>query len=127
MSQDNDESPKKPTAKVGYGNPPKEHRFKKGETKNPRGRPVKRERSLIPRQLRTDTLKVKETLVRMKTADGEALVTAYEAAMTALAKKAMSGHFSAMKLFLQKCEIAVQQHYDAHYEFQMLEALENRQ
>jgi len=119
------DEPKKPADyEVGYGRPPVEHQIKKGETKNRKGRPKKRERSLIPRQLRVDILKVKETQVRISTSRGEEEMTLYEAAIFSLAKKAVTGHYSAMKLFLQKCEAAVQQHFDAHREFALLEAME---
>jgi hypothetical protein len=36
-------SPKRPDAEVGYGNPPREHRFPKGVSGNPHGRPKKRQ------------------------------------------------------------------------------------
>ena len=45
-------------AKAGYGRPPIDGRFKKGTSGNPRGRPPKIERSLTPRQMRRDFLRI---------------------------------------------------------------------
>jgi hypothetical protein len=42
---------------VGYGKPPVDHRFKKGVSGNPRGRPIKSERARSLRQLNSDILK----------------------------------------------------------------------
>ena len=42
---------------VGYGKPPVDHRFKKGVSGNPRGRPIKPERARSLRQLNSDILK----------------------------------------------------------------------
>lgn len=125
MSDDTDDKTP-PRSDVGYGRPPVEHQFKKGERRNPAGRPPKRERSLIPRQLRNDILKVKETAVRVNTAHGPKTLTTFEATLIALAKKAMSGHLPSIRLYIEKCELAVQQHFDAHVEFKLLEDMEKR-
>ena len=40
--QDDDDLPPRRAGKIGYGRPPKEHQFKKGQSGNPRGRPRRR-------------------------------------------------------------------------------------
>jgi hypothetical protein len=51
------EEAEKRAQSVGYGKPPVDHRFKKGVSGNPRGRPIKPERARSLRQLNSDILK----------------------------------------------------------------------
>ena len=81
-----------PSYAVGYGRPPKETRFKPGETGNPRGRP--RRTPSIEESLRT----VIEEKVSIVDENGKSQrVTVLEAACRGLAMKAVGGDSTAVK------------------------------
>lgn len=104
----------KPPQPTGYRNPPVEHRFKKGESGNPKGRPVKPERALNPRQIRRDIINVAETLTRIRTPEGERTVTIIEAVLVRLAHKAVNGHGPSIRYLMTLYERAVKEHHDLH-------------
>lgn len=112
--------------KSGYGKPPKERQFRKGVSGNPRGRPPKQERSLIPRQVRNDILEYSLKPVRVRTRAGERELPAIDALMQVLLSKAASGHLPSIQYFFGLYQEAVLQHYEAHEEgaFEYLERLE---
>ena len=110
--------------KVGYKRPPKEHQFTPGKSGNPAGRKPKRERALIPRQLRRDIIAVGEMKLPVRTPHGEVEMPAVQAVMYSLLKKALSGQISSVRLFLTLSREAIQQHFEAHPEFNQLERLE---
>ncbi len=86
---------------VGYGKPPFEHRFQKGQSGNPRGRTRKDTRTLPPPAgLQEGFLNVANQPVTM-TVDGRQITTTrLEAAVHRLSAEALKGNMRAMKLFL---------------------------
>jgi hypothetical protein len=112
--------------RVGYGNPPKENQFRKGTSGNPRGRPPKQERSLIPRQVRNDVLEFSQKPVRVRTRKGEKEMPAVEALLQVLLAKATAGHLPSIRFFFGLYEKAVLEHYETHRDgaYEQLESLE---
>ena len=106
-----------PKRKTGYKSPPVEHQFKKGNSGNPAGRKRKEVRSLLPRQLRNDVLKVGGTKTRVRTPDGDRDVTAFEAILIRICHRALAGHGPSMKLFVQLYEGAVLAHFEDFKEY----------
>ena len=85
-------APRKTSAPVGYGQPPQETRFRKGQSGNPQGRP-KGSLNMAGVLLRT----LREPVV--VTASGRRkTITKLEAAMTQITNKAASGDLAALKL-----------------------------
>lgn len=79
---------------IGYGKPPKDTRFKKGQSGNPKGRP-KRSRNL--------TTLIREELERkvVLTENGKQYTMTKAEAMTKrLVAQALNGHMSAMKTLI---------------------------
>lgn len=103
-----------------------EHRFRKGQSGNPRDRPPKTERSLLPRQARNDILKLALKPVRTRTPNGEKMVPAVEALQSVLLAKAASGHLPSIRYFLGLYHAAIDQHFEAHRTgaYDILESLE---
>lgn len=85
---------KNPDRKAGYGNPPKQHYFKKGQSGNPKGRPKKPKDvpGLVDREL--------SKKVRIKEQGEVRTVTKLEAMVTGLVAKALGGDHRALKLVL---------------------------
>ena len=82
--------------KVGYGNPPKEHQFKPGQSGNPAGRPANRRKNL--QQLFNEEF-------------GEVLITGpfenctfEEVLMKQLKQKASQGDLKAIQIYLKYAE-----------------------
>lgn len=122
MSDDRSEKP----YKVGYRKPPRESRFKKGESGNPRGRPRKQERSFLPRQLRNDVLAIADKQIVLNTRGGRKKMPAAEALLEVVLARAMTGHMPSVRFLHGLIEMAVRDHAAAHYErgYEMLEHLE---
>jgi hypothetical protein len=74
--------------KIGWGHPPVHHRFRKGQSGNPRGRPRRSKR------VEDAILKVLNRKVRF----GEKRVTIAEALINGLRRETMDGNRRAMKL-----------------------------
>ena len=85
-------APKKASTQVGYGQPPNETRFRKGQSGNPQGRP-KGSLNMAAVLLRT----LREPVV--VTASGrKKTITKLEAAMTQITNRAAGGDLPALKL-----------------------------
>ncbi len=85
---------------VGYGQPPAEHRFQKGTSGNPRGRPKRDTRALPGLGLREALLKAASQPLAM-TLDGQRITTTRgEALVHQLLAQALKGDLRATKLYL---------------------------
>ena len=87
--------------KVGYGNPPVEHRFKKGISANPRGRPPKSVRALSVRQHDADILRAGEHEIEIIIDGKRTKISLFELSMRKLYLLAGQGNFKAIKLALE--------------------------
>jgi hypothetical protein len=84
------------TYEVGYGKPPRDSRFRKGVSGNPRGRPKGRV------NLKTEFLDEMKQKVRIQEGDKVQIVTKSRAAIKALYNKAMKGDVRALNLILEQ-------------------------
>lgn len=72
--------------RVGYGNPPKKNRWKKGQSGNPKGRPK------THMDIMKDAAEILSEPVKAQTADGKTVYfPAFEAAYFALCKRGLNG------------------------------------
>jgi hypothetical protein len=87
--------------KIGYGHPPAEHRFKKGISANPRGRPPKSARALSVRQYDADILRAGEHEMEI-TIDGKRTkISLFELLVRKLYMLAGQGNFKAIKMVFE--------------------------
>ena len=84
--------------KVGYSHPPVEHRFKKGISANPRGRPPKSERALSVRQYDADILRAGEHEIEIIIDGKRTKISLFELSARKLYLLAGQGNFKAIKL-----------------------------
>ena len=78
---------------VGYGNPPKQHRFKKGQSGNPKGRPRK------TRNIKTEFLEEMSEAISIVENGSRKDISKRRAVLKSIINKAMSGdHKSAEKV-----------------------------
>ena len=85
--------------KVGYGNPPVEHRFKKGKSGNPAGAPLK------PKPTPPDVAAVLNEPITVKTSDGRKKMPAFEVGVRKLVQRGLKqGNLNAILEFLRTCE-----------------------
>ncbi len=75
---------------VGYGKPPKEGRFKKGQSGNPKGRPKGH------RNFKTDLLDTLKAPVQLKDKGRPRTVSTQQAALLRLREKALGGDARAL-------------------------------
>lgn len=85
------------TFEVGYGKPPKQHRFTKGRSGNPGGRPKKKSTQDLPGLLKKA---LDETVVLNENGRRKS-ATKREAFTKQLVNKAVSGDHRAMKLVIE--------------------------
>ena len=97
MSKDDGESDG-----AGYRRPPKAHRFKKGQSGNPRGRPKKQKPADSPAAGAFANVVLAEAyrLISLKENGVDVTLTAMQAAMRALAINAVKGDIKAMTLLI---------------------------
>jgi|GEM_PF-2480946 len=81
---------------VGYGKPPKKHRFKPGQSGNPKGRP----------KIYKSPISVLKEPIAMRIDGKTREVSSFEAAFRKTAHKALEGRLSAIKRFFKECDAA---------------------
>ncbi len=86
---------------VGYGKPPKRHRFRKGQSGNPRGRPKK-----VNQTVRNTEAEILKRLGEEPVMINGKPCTALELELRMLVGKAMRGELAAMKLLDRKRDAA---------------------
>ncbi|WP_056452383.1 DUF5681 domain-containing protein [Methylobacterium sp. Leaf86] len=120
--------PKRPAAyEVGYGKPPADHRFRKGQSGNPRGRPRGQSVPLGRRDLlNAFTQAAREPIAITK--DGRTIrTTQIEALAQQLTRKALQGDMKAAKLLFDNIKaLAPATEPDGMSHEEWLEVLDNR-
>lgn len=81
---------------VGYGKPPKKHRFKPGQSGNPKGRP----------KVYKSPVSVLEEPIAIRVDGKTREVSPFEAAIRKTAHKALEGRLPAIKRFFKECDEA---------------------
>ena len=104
--------------RVGYRRPPKHTRFKKGQSGNPRGRPVKRPSADTPGEIGRVIREVSRMTVRGP--QGEE-VPMLQAQMMALANAGLKGKASAIKLFAELLALALEDNVARHPELKLID------
>lgn len=99
---------------VGYGKPPKAHRFQKGQSGNPRGRRPKAERSMTRRQLRRDFLLALETEIDARVPGQSGKVTVNQAIIWKQIQKALNGDLGAARFVMDYRDRFTDEHAEAH-------------
>ena len=97
MSDDNEKNEKN---KVGYKNPPRHSRFKKGKSGNPSGRPKKKDSVYDIADLRTLIKKTANGKVRLREGDQILSIPAIEGILLRARNAALSGDFKAQEFYL---------------------------
>jgi len=125
MALEAEEAERRTTA-VGYKCPPIDHRYKKGTTGNPRGRPRKQERARSVRQNCDDILHAGEAALEIIVNGKKVKVSAFELALRKLHLKAAQGDFKAVKMVLELRQEALAHNAYANKRFHtVLEDLES--
>ncbi|MNE31835.1 hypothetical protein D3C80_1254240 [compost metagenome] len=104
--------------RVGYRRPPKHTRFKKGQSGNPRGRPLKRPSADTPGEIGRVIREVSRMTVRGP--QGEE-VPMLQAQMMALANAGLKGKASAIKLFAELLASALEDNVARHPELKLID------
>ena len=99
---------------TGYKKPPVAHRFKKGQSGNPKGRPTKIERTVLPDQHDRDMLAFAHRLVRIKLNGKETEISTRQAVEMKLWTKALEGHGPSMREVLKRSDQAAVSFYETN-------------
>jgi hypothetical protein len=95
--------------KVGHGRPPAEHRFQKGKSGNPRGRPRRSEASTPehgPEPARDIMLREASRLINVMSGGKALTLTAFEAVVKATFVSALNGGPTAQRVIIQCVQAA---------------------
>lgn len=91
-----------PDYEVGYGNPPKETRFKKGQSGNPCGRPRgSKNKAASDRQLEKIILSEAYRLIKVNEESGHVYMSLAQAVMRSISVNAAKGDYRSQKLLTQ--------------------------
>jgi len=101
MSDEPEDTRPRRAGAIGYGRPPKDHQFKKGQSGNPRGRPRKRRGppdNAGPREIaRHEALRI----IRAQEDGRPVKITVLQAAVRRLAKTGLAGDRNALLAFVR--------------------------
>jgi hypothetical protein len=124
MSDDRKDEP----SNVGYCRPPKEHQFKAGKSGNPRGRPLKTERSYTLRQIYRDILAITEGPTKIRVGHDVVTTTVIEALLRRAVQRGFEGHGPSMRFVFGLHERALTDHSTRYEkEFSFLEMVETEE
>jgi hypothetical protein len=98
-------------------------RFTKGTSGNPKGRPRKPRRALIPSQLRKDILQVADEELELPTAKGIRRLTKQQLIITAISNGAAKGNPTCLRMWMKMLEAALEQRSAAYPTVRLIEML----
>lgn len=101
----------------------KDTRFKKGTSGNPKGRPLKPRRALIPSQLRKDILQVADEEHELRTASGARKLSKQQLIILAISNGAAKANPTCLRMWMKMFEAALEQRRAAYPTVQLIEML----